>query len=221
MKKLYVLLDNGHGKNTPGKHSPLMEDGTRFKEWSYCREITAGIKGRFEDDPNIEIIMLVTEEYDVPLGTRVKRINNYVSKYGASNCVMLSVHVNAAGNASGWLTGRGWSAWTTKGQNNSDKFAECLYDAAEQIIKANKLYIESFKGQTKQKPIRTDFSDGDRDWEAGFYITKGSNCPAVLTENMFMDNRQDIDYLLSTEGFNDIVNIHVEGIKKYYNKYKN
>ncbi len=219
MSKLYVLLDNGHGNNTPGKRSPLLQDGTRFYEWEYCREVTAGIKARFEDNKDIEIIMITPEEYDVPLGSRVKRINNYCTKYGTKNCIMLSVHVNAAGNG-GWMNARGWSAWTTRGQNNSDKFADCLYEVAEQVLYSNKDFINTFKGHQSQKPIRTDFSDGDKDWEAGFQITKGSNCPAVLTENMFMDNRLDVDYLLSSSGLNDIINIHVEGIKKYYNKYK-
>lgn len=219
MNKLYVLLDNGHGKNTPGKRSPLLQDGSRLYEWEYCREITAGIKARFENNKNIEVIMITPEEYDVLLGSRVKRINNYCTKFGTKNCIMLSIHINAAGNG-GWMNARGWSAWTTRGQNNSDKFADCLYEAAEQIIKSNKEYIDTFKGNQSQKPIRTDFSDGDKDWEAGFQITKGSNCPAVLTENMFMDNKLDVDYLLSASGFNDIINIHVEGIKKYYNKYK-
>ena len=30
-----VLIDNGHGENTPGKRSP---DG-RLREWAYSREI--------------------------------------------------------------------------------------------------------------------------------------------------------------------------------------
>ena len=64
MSKLYVLLDNGHGKNTPGKFSPIMPDGSRFYEWKYCREITAGIKARFENNKDIEVIMVTPEEYD-------------------------------------------------------------------------------------------------------------------------------------------------------------
>ena len=30
-------------------------------------------------------------------------------------------------------------------------------------------------------------SDGDMDWEEGVYILRKSWCPAVLTENFFMD----------------------------------
>ena len=73
MSKLYVLLDNGHGKNTPGKRSPLLQDGSRLYEWEYCREITAGIKARFEDNKNIEVIMITPEESDIPLGSRVQK----------------------------------------------------------------------------------------------------------------------------------------------------
>ena len=39
--------------------------------------------------------------------------------------------------------------------------------------------------------------------------------PAVLIENFFQDNREDVKYLLSEEGKTDCVNIHVLGIKKY------
>ena len=36
-------------------------------------------------------------------------------------------------------------------------------------------------------------SDGDMDWEEGFYILRKSWCPAVLTENFFMDTH--VEYL--------------------------
>ena len=34
-----VLLDNGHGENTPGKRSPKWSDGSQLFEWEYAREI--------------------------------------------------------------------------------------------------------------------------------------------------------------------------------------
>ena len=84
----------------------------------------------------------------------------------------------------------------------------------------NKEYVNSFKGQTKQKPIREDKSDGDRDWEANYQIIRGSNCASVLTENFFMDNKLDVEYLLSARGLTDTINIHLKGIEIYYNRYK-
>jgi N-acetylmuramoyl-L-alanine amidase len=42
----------------------------------------------------------------------------------------------------------------------------------------------SYAGEM-HKLLRKDTSDGDKDKEADFYIIKGANCPAVLTENLF------------------------------------
>ena len=38
-----VLLDNGHGENTPGKRSPKWSDGSQLFEWEYAREIAKGV----------------------------------------------------------------------------------------------------------------------------------------------------------------------------------
>ncbi len=218
MKKLYVLLDNGHGINTPGKCSGVLSDGTRFREYLFCREVVDALYDRLLSYEQFVPIKITPEKTDISLTTRVNRINQYCNKYGASNCIMISVHVNAAGNG-GWLSGRGWSAWTTRGETISDKLAECLYEGADFVIYNNKEYIESFKGQKKQKPIREDKSDNDRDWEANYQIIRGSNCAAVLTENFFMDNMLDVQYLLSARGLTDVINIHLKGIEIYYNKY--
>ncbi len=58
-------------------------------------------------------------------------------------------------------------------------------------------------------------SDGDMDWEDGFYILRKSLCPAVLTENFFMDSRSDLEYLQSRAGKQAVVDTHVEGIVEY------
>ncbi len=63
--------------------------------------------------------------------------------------------------------------------------------------------------------IRKDMTDGDQDKENGFYILKHTKCPAVLTENLFQDNKEDVEFLLSEEGKLAIVNLHVWGIMKY------
>ena len=49
----------------------------------------------------------------------------------------------------------------------------------------------------------------------GFYILRKSLCPAVLTENFFMDNPQDLEFLQSRAGKQAIVDTHVEGITEY------
>lgn len=209
-----ILLDNGHGVDTPGKCSPKKEDGTRFREYKYARTITALLCTKLKA-LGYNVFMVTPEQEDISLGERVKRINKIVSQYGAGNCLMISVHCDAAGNNDQWMSGRGWSCYTTRGQNNSDKLADCLYDAAEELMLSDSIFKSSYAGETKQKMVRTDITDKDRDKEADFYIIKKSNCPSVLTENLFQDNKKDVQLLESQHGIDTIVNIHVQGIEKF------
>ena len=60
-----------------------------------------------------------------------------------------------------------------------------------------------------------DLSDGDHDFEAGFYMVTKTICPAVLVESFFYDNKTDFDYLMSEAGKEAIANWYVESIKKF------
>ena len=53
------------------------------------------------------------------------------------------------------------------------------------------------------------------DWEEGFYILRKTLCPAVLTENFFMDSQSDLEYLQSKAGKQAIIDTHIEGIVEY------
>ena len=48
-----------------------------------------------------------------------------------------------------------------------------------------------------------------------FAIVRDTNCPAVLTENLFQDNQSEVKYLLSEAGKQSIVNLHADAIVKY------
>lgn len=194
-----ILIDNGHGENTIGKRSP---DGL-FREYKYAREIAESIEHELKTK-GYDAERIVKETIDVTLEERVRRVNEVCERLGASNVVLISIHCNAAGNGD-WKNARGWSAYTSKGKTKSDELATMLYGEA----------VHNFTGQT----IRKDFSDGDPDWEESFYILKKTKCPAVLTENFFMDNKQDVSYLLSFEGRTQIVKTHVDAIIKYVAKY--
>lgn len=187
-----VLIDNGHGSNTPGKRSP---DG-QLREYAYTREIAERLVMELRKN-GIDAERIVKEEIDVPLAERCRRAN----EYKASEAVLVSIHCNAAGNGSDWMSARGWEAWTSVGKTKADKLATCLYENAEHCLPGMK--------------IRKDMTDGDQDKENGFYILKHTKCPAVLTENLFQDNKEDVEFLLSEEGKLAIVNLHIWGIMKY------
>lgn len=192
-----VLIDNGHGSNTPGKCSP---DG-RLKEYAYAREIAVRLEAELRKK-GIDAERIVKEEIDVPLSERCRRAN----EYKANDTLLVSIHCNAAGNGSEWMQARGWEAWTAIGQTKADKLATCLYESAERYLPGMKM--------------RKDMMDGDPDKESGFYILKHTKCPAVLTENLFQDNREDVDFLLSDEGKRTIVDLHVQGIMNYLSNSK-
>lgn len=194
---MIILIDNGHGNNTPGKRSP----DERLMEWKWNREIAADVVPTLQS-LGYDARLLVTEDNDILLGERVRRVNYICSKYGTENVILISIHGNACGHGE-WMEGTGWECYTTRGKTKSDTLAECLYKRAE----------KNFKG----KKIRKDLKDGDSDKEADFYIIAKSKCPAVLTENFFYDNRNDIEYMLSEEGRHMIVRTHVEGIIDYIN----
>ena len=67
--------------------------------------------------------------------------------------------------------------------------------------------------------LRTDYTDGDPDQETAFYLLRHTICPAVLTENLFIDNYEDCDFLLSPEGQQALVDLHVDGITNYLNTF--
>lgn len=191
-----ILIDNGHGVNTPGKCSP---DGV-FWEYKYTREIAAAVVQHLRYR-GFDAQLLTPEEYDVSLRERVNRANTWCSRLGKRNVCLVSLHTNASGNGKEWMSARGWSCYTSRGQTAGDRLADCLYHAAE-------LYLPGHK-------IRKDYSDGDPDWESDFYILKYSQCAAALSENLFHDNSDDCLYLESVEGRNAIVGLHVEGIVRY------
>lgn len=204
---MIVLLDNGHGITTPGKRSP----DESVLEYAYTRKVVREAVRRLKA-MGIDARALVPEDADIPLGERCNRVNALCDRVGKDNVCLVSVHLNAAGNGSQWMQATGWEAWTTKGQTQGDRLADCLYDSAEKVLRG-------MLGKWSPLTVRTDLTDGDRDKEADFTILYRSRCAACLTENFFMDNRSDAAWLLSDAGFDAVVRIHVEGIKEYVMKY--
>ena len=199
MKYPIILLDNGHGKETMGKRSP---DG-KLLEWKWAREIAIKIRDVLKGE-GYDSFLVTPEDVDVPLATRAKRVNAYCNQYGKNNIILLSIHINASGDTMEWRTPCGWSAYTTKGVTASDDLAKCLYKAAD----------KGFNG----RKVRKYNNDAEPDFEENFYILKNTSCPAVLTENFFQDNKSDAEYLLSAEGKDAVVSVHVEGLKRYITK---
>lgn len=217
--KTVILIDNGHGVNTPGKCSP---DKT-LREYKWSREIAEKIVDKLVS-LGYDSRQIVKEETDISLGERCRRVNNVCNKVGTKNVILVSIHSNAAGGDGKLESAGGWCAYTSPGQTKADILATHIYNTAQKELAdyINEFPVHKSFGDydSKQRPIRTDYSDGDPDFEARFYILIHTQCPAVLTESMFQDNKSDVYFLLSEKGKKSIVDLHVNGIISYLNSQK-
>ena len=199
MKNLVVIIDNGHGKNTPGK---CALDKSLF-EWQWTREIASMLCMRLYGINTIQTVILVPEEHDISLKERVRRVNTIVhdAKIAGKEVLLISIHINAAGHGT-WKTASGWSVWVANNASEKSKlFAQIAYSEALSLhLKGNRVVPK------------------EQYWSSNFYILKNTLCPAVLTENMFMDNQDDVQFLNSEKGKEMIVQLHYNAILKYIEK---
>ena len=194
-----ILIDAGHGIDTPGKRSP---DGS-FLEYLWNRQVADLVVARLRAS-GMDADLVVTETNDIPLRTRAMRVNRECDRLGASNVILVSIHANAAGNGKSWMNATGWECHTSPGKTRSDELAEAFYD--------------SFSRAFPDKKMRRDFSDGDSDKESHFYILTKTRCPAVLLENFFYDNRMECQWLLQAKTKEQIADAIVDGLKSYLKK---
>lgn len=196
MEKFKVILDAGHGRDTAGKRSP---DG-RLLEYAYAREIAVRLERELKAR-GYDAQRIVPEENDICLKERCERANRIYAATG-KKAILVSIHCNAAGADGKWHDARGWSAYVSRNTSKKSKELACrLIDAAE----------------TQGLKVRR-YSQDEPYWTQNLAICRDTNCPAVLTENLFQDNREDVDYLLSEKGKRTIVELHVEGIMAYLGK---
>lgn len=196
MKRYILLFDYGHGtrKYTKGKCSP---DKSLFEgEWN--REVGKMI---FEEMKTLGLDCreIVTEDEDISLDKRCSRVNKIVKDNPDAECRFISVHINAA-PTEGWDDkASGASVYTCiNPSEESIKMAQCYYDMVEEFgLKGNRRVPE------------------DRVWKANYKVLRSTNCPAILTENLFMTNHKEVEFLLSKEGKETIVNMHVCALCKY------
>ena len=191
-KQTLICLDNGHGVNTPGKCSP----DKKLKEYSYAREIVQLLSKKLIDN-GYKVFIVTPETTDISLKERCRRINSEYLKNN-KNAISISVHCNAAGGDGKWHSAKGWSVFISlNASNNSKILAKTLYDEA---LKLN---------QQGNRSIPKEHY-----WIQNLAMCRDTKCPAVLTENLFQDNKEDVDFLLSEKGKQTIVNIHYNAIVK-------
>lgn len=212
MKKT-ILIDAGHGGLDPltkqyttstriGKRY-YYDDGLTIYEGVINREYANALKKALEAR-GYKVKKVYSEIYDTPLATRVEIANTYYkNNKDKEDIILISIHSNAHGAAmSGSGTpARGFEVYTSPGDTKADRLAS--------------LILEEYKKAFPDIPVREDFSDGDGDKEAAFFMLTKTLMPAVLIENLFFTNRDDVELLLSDDYKNKFIDVLIKAIERY------
>lgn len=201
-----IILDFGHGgidKNGKYTTSPAkmhkFDDGVVAYEGVINRQIGGHIYTCLRGHSNLNVVCTVKEDdpRDLSLSYRVKVANSFDPK----STIFVSVHCNASPNHNA----SGFEVYTTKGFTKSDDLAESIATSAE--VALDKVNMK----------LRYDFSDGDKDKEADFYVLRKTKCAAVLLECGFFDFRPEFDKLNNPIFQGDFGSFIYTGIINYIN----
>lgn len=201
-----IVLDFGHGGvDATGEYTTApakmhkFDNGETAYEGLINRQIGKVLLELFEKD-NYNIVCTVAPSCaeDVSLRKRVKVANSFSPR----ETIFISIHSNAS------IThrGRGFEIYTSRGETKADVLATCIADEVE------KLY------HNLSLKLRYDFTDGDKDKEADFYVLRKTKCPAVLIECLFFDNMKDFKFLRSEEFQKSLAKRIYKGVQQYIKK---
>jgi N-acetylmuramoyl-L-alanine amidase len=194
MSRYYWMIDAGHGGMRNGVYTTApakmvrFEDGFTICEGEVNRAIAKMVYQQLMTN-KVDFCLLYDDIIDTALKGRAKIANDVYKK--KPNGVVLSIHSNAGG-------GEGNEIYTSPGSTRSDAFAE--------------IFIKHYKKELPEFKFREDRSDGDHDKEARFYMLVEPNCPSLLVENGFMDNRREAEFLMSEMGRLRFANTIVKAI---------
>lgn len=153
-----IVVDPGHGGPDPGAVGPA---GIQEKVVTLA---VAKILAKILAAAGTEVKLTRTDDSDVTLARRVEISN----EFGAD--VFISIHANAAISP----LGKGMEVWTSVGDTAADPLAESI--------------ANSLQATFSNLVFRADFSDGDQDKEANYFVLRWTKSPAVLPELGFITN---------------------------------
>jgi N-acetylmuramoyl-L-alanine amidase len=191
-------LDNGHGKLTKGKRSPLFDDGeTQFLEYEFNRDIVQRIAAQLKEK-GIQYFEVApdVEEIDNTLSERVERVNNYESDLPK---LLVSVHCNAGPSRSreDWASDdfSGMETWFHFGSKRGEQLASIFQN---HLIKATGWKDRGIKSRESNQ----------------FFILRQSEMPAILTENGVYNNKTQALELMKDSVRQTIADAHVAAIEE-------
>ena len=166
-----IVIDAGHGYNTPGKRTP---DGS-MREWEFNAATAEHVKRLLSKYEGVQVLFThdPTGKVDVSLKARTDKAN----RWGAD--AFVSIHANAHGSGTEWTNAHGIETYIHPNASATSK-------ALAQKIQGAMI---RFTGR-KDRGVRT----------ANFQVLRETKMPAVLVECGFMTNKEEAK-LLKDEGY--------------------
>lgn len=188
-------LDNGHGRKTAGKRSPIFDDGrTQFFEYEFNRDIVARIIKQL-DKEGVQYFNVVPEvDTDNFLQGRVDRANNKKSDLPK---LFVSIHANAGPTRSSndWVVDsiKGIETWYFHGSKRGQKLAAVFQRHLIDKTGFNNRHLKS-------QP------------ESQFFVLRKTSMTSILTENGFYNNKREAAELMKDSVRQKIADAHVAAI---------
>ena len=182
------ILDNGHGKATPGKRSPVLADGRQLLEYEFNRDIVSRLIVKLTSAGYAYHNLVPEIEGDISLTQRVNRANNLVS---TQTKLFISIHENAAGTG-GWVKASGTETFCYEFDGESERLAKYF----QQKLVASLGW--------KDRGVKT----------ADFTVIQKTSMPAILIEHGFYTDPDEVLKLLDPAWREKIAESHFQTIKE-------
>ncbi|MCP8617952.1 N-acetylmuramoyl-L-alanine amidase [Salirhabdus salicampi] len=197
-----AFIDGGHGMDTPGKRTPFISSlGRRIKENEFNSAVARKIYDHLKPT-EIEAFLTAPQEHDVPLKDRTDFANNKLKEFQDEHgedeveAVFVSVHYDAYDGDFDDPSPSGHSIFVYPGHKNKE---------AGELANAIAEYLKQGTEQ-KWRGIR----------EANFHVLRETEMPAVLTENGFMDNKDEALLMIDNDFQEEVAMEHAQGIADYF-----
>ena len=191
-EKMKIVIDPGHaGRNIdPGAVNKI----SGLQEADITLMISKLLENcLLEDGHEVKLTRNNWEEEETDdLSYRTALANNWGTD------IFISLHCNSAENENA----KGYEIWTSPGDTLSDMLANCIYgEIAEEF---------------PDRPRRNDYSDGDTDKEARFFVLIHTEAPASLIETAFISNSEEASLLADVAWQERYARAIARGVNDYF-----
>lgn len=192
-KTYKVCLDPGHGVETPGKCAP----DKSYYEHEFALDLAKRMKAILERHG--VAVTLTRQSEHCPTGSADNA--DLARRVSVANAVpgldlFVSLHSNAAGNGSQWMSARGY----------------CVYTSAAGETAGRNIAARKVLARVKEAGISVR---GTAPLHQAWYVCMHTLAPAILIEHLFHDNREDVA-LLKDSAFRDRLAVaNCKGILDY------